>query len=217
MPRGRILVGVAVAAAVLGALAFLTGASALAALSGVLALAAASLSLRRPATPPGRQATQPVIVAAAPGPPAPGGVLTDEFLAFTLASRVAVARRALRPLSVVYLEVLDADEDGTEQVPEHAVAATLSTTLRESDVVGRRTDGVYVFVLEDTGEDGAVWTAERLRRNLASATGHRTFRAGVASYPSHGLDADAVAAKAAAALAAAREWKRDRIEVATVA
>ena len=110
---------------------------------------------------------------------------------------------------------VEADDDG--RALDELVAATVASTLRESDVVGRRADGVYVFVLEDTGEDGAVWTAERMRRALSAATGHRRFRAGIAAYPSHGLDARALVAKAALALDAAREWKRDRIEVASLA
>ena len=222
MTRGRVLLlGVAAVAAVLGGLALVTGAGVLAGLAGVSAIAAASLATRSragadaPAEPPVR-----VVVAPAPLPEPPAdadGVLTERFLELTLAQRVAVARRALRPLSIVYLEVLDVGDAGNRWAVDELVSATIASTLRESDVVGRRGDGVYVFVLEDTGEDGAVWTAERMRRALSAATGHRRFRAGIASYPSHGLEAPALVAKAAAALDAAREWKRDRIEVASLA
>lgn len=136
-----------------------------------------------------------------------------EYLAAVLRGRIAVARRALRPLSVVHVQVI---ADGTQgaPVPAHLIAAAAEATLRESDIVGRRDDGIYVVVLEDTGEDGAVWTAERLRRHIAGTIGPQRFQAGVASYPNHGLDADTVDASAARALEAAREWDRDRIEVA---
>ena len=221
MTRGRILVVVATCAAVLGGLAFLTGEAVIAAVSGVCAVVAAVLVARSPALRPELVTRRPLSAPApaAPEPPDRGpltddGVLSEDFLRVTLQNRVAAARRALRPLSVVYLEVLDVRGDQPVRVTGQLVASALSSTLREADVVGRRDDGVYVFVLEDTGEDGAVWTAERLRRTLVS-TGHRRFRAGVASYPSHALDARGLDAKACAALDTAREWKRDRIEVAT--
>ena len=140
-------------------------------------------------------------------------LLGQEFLGATLRGRIAVARRALRPMSVVHVEVLV--EPGHTPVAAHLVASAAEMTLRESDIVGRRDDGVYVFILEDTGEDGAVWTIERLRRSVVGAVGHRRFHAGVASYPNHGLDAEAIDRQAAKALRAAREWDRDRIEVAT--
>lgn len=139
-------------------------------------------------------------------------LLDEENLASVLRGRVAVARRALRPLSVVHVMIWGAS-DGP--LPAELVAAAAEATLRESDIVGRRADGVYVFVLEDTAEDGAVWTTERLRRHVAGTIGPRRFQAGVASYPNHGLDADSVDASAARALEAAKDWDRDRIEVAT--
>lgn len=227
MTRGRASLATATLTAVLGGIAFATGAALVAAVAGLCAIATASLAARgrtsdgalvRP------RRAKPVEPAASPAaPPAPSidaepftdhGVLSERFVQVTLEQRVAVARRALRPLSVVYLEVLGADT-GDEITLRELVAGTIASTLRESDVVGRRDDGVYVFVLEDTGEDGAVWTAERMRRALAAATGRRRFRAGIAAYPSHGLDAPSLVTKAAGALQSAREWDSDRIEVAT--
>lgn len=213
MSRYRLLVAATTSAAVLGALAFLTGEGIIAALGGLAAIAVASLTgrIRRqvPATPlagPEREGDG--------GDPGPRQLLGQRFLELTLSGRVAVARRALRPLSVVFLDVVATDELGLAVDGHDEIVAVLDRTVREADVVGRRDDGVYVLVLDDTGEDGAVWTAERLRRNLSVDSGDRRFCAGIASYPSHGLDAGAIAAKAEAALAVAREWKRDRIEVA---
>ena len=145
----------------------------------------------------------------------PYNLLGSQFLEATLAGRIAVARRALRPLAVVHFEVFDVESDHAMPVPAGQVAATLNKTLRESDVAGWRPDGVFVFILEETGEDGAVWTAERLRRRFVTEKGSRRFRAGIAAYPTHGLDAEAVEAKAAEALRVARDWNRDRIEVAS--
>lgn len=140
-------------------------------------------------------------------------LLDERYLEATLRSRIAVAKRALRPLSVVHVEVL-AEVGQPALLAAEQIAGAAEATLRASDVVGRHRDGHYVFILEDTGEDGAVWTTERLRRHLVNTLGPGRFHAGVASYPNHGLDADAVTAKAADALVLAREWGRDRIEVA---
>lgn len=160
--------------------------------------------------------SEPAPVDASPAEPAPTAtaqLFDGDYLAAALRGRVAVARRALRPLSVVHVRV-EADDDSGGRVPARMIAAAAEATLRESDIVGRRDDGVYVVVLEDTAEDGAVWTAERLRRHIAGTIGPQRFQAGVASYPNHGLDAEAVDASAARALIAAQEWDRDRIEVA---
>ncbi len=142
----------------------------------------------------------------------PPRILDEVTLTRALFSRVAMARRALRPLSLIHLEVVAGD--GRRVEIAQRFEQMLDVTLRESDVCGRRADGVYVFILEDTGEDGAVWTAERLRRNMAASTEGIRLCAGIASYPSHGLVAAALDAKAASALDVARQWHRDRIEVA---
>jgi len=151
------------------------------------------------------------------GPAIDGPALLDEhFLATTLRGRVAVARRSLRPLSLVCFEALET-EGGRLAGPVATadIAQVLRRTLREADVAGRAGEGTYACILEDTGEDGAVWTAERVRRNLVEAGQARRFRAGVAAYPTHGLEAEELEAKARAALDAARDWSTDRIEVAT--
>ena len=151
------------------------------------------------------------------GPAVDGPALLDEhFLATTLRGRVAVARRSLRPLSLVCFEALET-EGGRLAGPVATadIAQVLRRTLREADVAGRAGEGTYACILEDTGEDGAVWTAERVRRNLVEAGQVRRFRAGVAAYPTHGLEAEELEVKARAALDAARDWSTDRIEVAT--
>lgn len=144
------------------------------------------------------------------------GLLGAAFVPSTLRGRMSTARRALRPLSVVCFEVLETGPDGAPRaaVPSDVVAAVLRRTLRDSDVSGRLDDAGFVCILEDTGEDGAVWTAERVRRSLMEAGRSCRFRAGVASYPAHGLEAEELESKARDALAAARDWDTDRIEVA---
>jgi hypothetical protein len=129
--------------------------------------------------------------------------------------RVLACRRMLRPLAVAQFEVVEGLPDGPVTLADPAVvAAMLRKTLRAADVSARLSDGTFGLFLEDTPEDGAVWTLERLRRALATRKGGRTLRAGIACYPGHALDAPGVLAAAAGALESARSWPQDRIEVA---
>ena len=107
----------------------------------------------------------------------------------------------------------------TRVAPEPVVQA-IRTTLREADTACRLADGRFGFVLEDTPEDGAIWTVERLRRALTDANGSerdgvQTRWAGIACYPAHAFSASETLAKAQAAFEAAKDWPQDRIEVAT--
>jgi len=234
------LVTAAAVAAAAGVLAVATGSGAVAVVAGTASALTALLALAggRPVPPPPVEASVPAPVhdprpaladaSAEPeadpmralfesGPPAgSASLLHAEFLVTTLRGRVAVARRALRPLSVVCFECFEThDGQPTVSLPHDLVGSFLKRTLREADVSGRSQGDAFVCILEDTGEDGAVWTAERVRRNLLEDGPHRRFRAGIASYPTHGLDAEELLDKAHAALAAARDWGSDRIEVAT--
>jgi hypothetical protein len=132
--------------------------------------------------------------------------------------RVVACRRMLRPMALTLFEVVEGLPDGPVRLADPAVvAAMLGTTLRAADVASRMSDGTFGLFLEDTPEDGAVWTMERLRRALATRPGGRTLRAGIACYPGHALDAPGVLAAASGALQGARAWPQDRIEVASVA
>jgi GGDEF domain-containing protein len=136
------------------------------------------------------------------------GLLDERYFRAALPNRVATARRVLRPISIVLAALSDL---------EHArqLAFGLLDTLRESDTACRLDDGTFALILEDTPENGAVWTVERIRRNLTSRHGLHTLWAGVACYPAHAFSTDELLDQASLALDAAREWKQDRIEVAT--
>ena len=69
-------------------------------------------------------------------------------------------------------------------------------------------------MLEDTPENGAIWTMERVRRRLVEDSPDLTLWAGVACYPAHAFDGDDLMEQVRVALTAAREWNQDRIEVA---
>jgi diguanylate cyclase (GGDEF)-like protein len=135
------------------------------------------------------------------------GLLNDAYFRAALPNRVATARRVLRPISIAVLHV-DRDDVNPQ------VAYAMLDTLRESDTACRLDDGRFALVLEDTPEDGAVWTVERVRRLLAEQGLEITIWAGIASYPAHALESSDLLRLAEDALVKAREWQDSRIEVA---
>jgi GGDEF domain-containing protein len=149
------------------------------------------------------------------------GLFSEDYFHIAVETRVSAARRHLRPVAVVLFDVVKDVRSGspTRVAPEPVVKA-IRTTLREADTACRLADGRFGFVLEDTPEDGAIWTVERLRRaltdnGLADPDAPQTRWAGIACYPAHAFSASETLAKAQAAFDAARDWPQDRIEVAT--
>jgi len=136
------------------------------------------------------------------------GLFSGSYFRHTLNQRVATARRHLHPMSIALVRPLEA-------VPlKRAVEAVLAT-VRESDTACRLEDGTFALILEDTPENGAVWTVERLRQAIVELTGTDvSLWAGVACYPAHSLEADDLLSRAESALDAACEWPQHRIEVA---
>jgi diguanylate cyclase (GGDEF)-like protein len=138
------------------------------------------------------------------------GLLNDAYFHAALEQRVAAARRLLRPFSIVLIDLSETNADLAR-----LVADALGETLRESDTACRLAGGGFGLLLEDTPENGAVWTVERLRRALAASTvASPVVWAGVASYPAHALEAADILDRAGRALVQARDWTHGRIEVA---
>lgn len=135
------------------------------------------------------------------------GLLNEAYFRAALPNRVATARRVLRPVSVAVLAVGPA-----ETTP--AVAHALQDTLRDSDTACRLADGRFALLLEDTPEEGAVWTLQRLRQVLAEQGHDVVLWGGVAAYPAHALESADLMRLAEEALTVARRWATDRIEVA---
>jgi diguanylate cyclase (GGDEF)-like protein len=147
------------------------------------------------------------------------GLFNEAYFRVAVETRITAARRQLRPVAVVILEVRDGNGDDHQPADALAVATVVRRTLRDADTACRLEDGRVAMVLEDTPEDGAIWAVERLRRalNATAATGKTQMRwAGIACYPAHAFDAKEALAKAERAFLLAREWKQDRIEVAAV-
>lgn len=143
------------------------------------------------------------------------GLLSQAYFQIALGSRIAAARRHLRPVAVALIEVLDGQDPAVATIaPPSRTAEAIRQTVREADTACRLDDGSFALLLEDTPENGAVWTVERVRRNLVSRYGAHTMRAGVACYPAHAFSTDELLTQAHLALRSAREWNQDRIEVA---
>jgi len=143
-------------------------------------------------------------------------LFSEAYFRVALQSRLASARRHLRPVSVCLLQVVGGSADSTFDAPATRVAAAIRETVREADIACRMGDGTYAVILEDTPENGAVWTVERTRRNLVSRSGPHTVWAGVACYPAHAFSGDELLDRSRDALSAAKEWRQDRIEVAVI-
>ncbi len=143
------------------------------------------------------------------------GLYNETFFRVTLDQRVLAARRHLRPVALVLVDVVRTAPGGGWLTADPVMVSTaLRTTLREADTACRLADGRFALVLEDTPEDGAVWSVERLRRTLLPGHPELVVWAGIACYPAHAFDAMEVLERAADALTSAREWQRDRIEIA---
>jgi diguanylate cyclase (GGDEF)-like protein len=142
-------------------------------------------------------------------------LFSEAYFRVALDARIASARRHLRPVAIALIDVFEglAGPNATPAPPERA-AESIRQTVRDADTACRLSDGTYAIILEDTPENGAVWTVERVRRNMVSRFGSHTMWAGVACYPAHAFSTDELLTQARAALESAREWKQDRIEVA---
>src|SRR4051812_36976649 len=144
------------------------------------------------------------------------GLFNESFFRVTLDTRVSAARRHLRPVAVVLVQVAQGVREGAASpVSPMVVADGVRATLRDADTACRLEDGRFALILEDTPENGAVWTVERVRRALAVDHPGQTLWAGIACYPAHAFDAWELFDRAGQALDAAQEWHQDRIEVAT--
>lgn len=146
------------------------------------------------------------------------GLFSESFYGVALESRIAAARRHLRPVAIVLVEVVEGLSQGTaSDADAQLVAEAIRVTLRDADTACRLRSGQFALLLEDTPENGAIWTVERIRRQLLTAKEGLTLWAGVACYPAHAFSSDEIMKAANDALTSAREWRQDRIEVAVVA
>jgi len=135
------------------------------------------------------------------------------------------ARRYSRSVSLIMIDVdhfkriNDAHGHPAGDQVLQAVAETCRRSLRSCDVVARYGGEEFVILLPETGTDGAVNVAERIRRNatriaLDSADVAITISAGVAVLGTGILDLGALISAADRALYRAKRTGRDRVEIA---
>lgn len=106
----------------------------------------------------------------------------------TVEHRVNAARRHLWPVTIVMLDLaLEAGPRRLEQLV--GFCGLVRDTLREADAVCRIGPHGFALILEDTNEAGGVWAAERLQVAVAREQLANGLAAGVATYPTHGMDA----------------------------
>jgi diguanylate cyclase (GGDEF)-like protein len=101
------------------------------------------------------------------------------------------------------------------------VAERARKCMRASDTVGRLGGDEFLAILPETGEEGALGVAEKLREALRApypldnAQARVGASVGVALFPDHGADPESLQRAADAALYAAKHEGRDRTKVAT--
>ncbi|KJE76928.1 GGDEF domain-containing protein [Ferrimicrobium acidiphilum] len=120
------------------------------------------------------------------------GLMNEIFFSGLLSTKVATARRRLWPLSIVLLKLVMKPGVTTEAADAAIVAfvGVISETIRTADVACRVGARSFALLLDDTDEDGAAWVAERIQIAHAREGDSPIAKvcAGVASYPSHGIE-----------------------------
>jgi diguanylate cyclase (GGDEF)-like protein len=92
--------------------------------------------------------------------------------------------------------------------------------VRGSDTVGRLGGDEFMAILPGTAPEGALAVAEKLRESLSapypleSAVAHVGVSVGIAMYPQHGAEPDALLTAADAALYEAKREGKGRVAVA---
>lgn len=146
----------------------------------------------------------------------------------TLNRMLAQASRTLTPLSLIVLDLdhfKEINDRFGHPVGDQALAnvgAAIRSALRDSDFAGRTGGEEFAVMLPDTGLDGAISAAEKIRAAIAaiSLTGadvRLSASVGIAAYPDQATGAERLERLADSALYVAKHRGRDRIEVAAPA
>ncbi len=152
-------------------------------------------------------------------------VYNYRFLKSALRREIRRAGRFGMELSVVMVDVdnLKAYNDrhghlrGSRVLRE--IAARIAAQVREFDLVAKYGGDEFTLILPQTGRDGALVVAERIRHAVASHTfplvdpGAITISCGVACYPHDNVDGLGLIRMADRALYMAKQNGRNRVEV----
>jgi diguanylate cyclase (GGDEF)-like protein len=155
------------------------------------------------------------------------GLPNRALLADRLAQEVSRGRRSSRGFAVLLFDL-----DGFKSVNDtwgHSAGDRVLTIVgerarkcvRASDTVGRQGGDEFLAILPETGLEGALGVAEKLREALqepyplGEVEARLSASVGVALYPDHGSDPESLQRAADAALYRAKREGKNRIAVAT--
>ena len=152
------------------------------------------------------------------------GLANSQALQETLQRMAAQASRTVTPLAVVLFDLdhfrLLNDTFGHGKGDEvlAAVGDAVAHDVRDSDFVGRYGGEEFLALLPDTGQQGAVILAEKLRQTIASLPvpeldGRLSASFGIAVLPDHAGEVNQLLRSAGRALSLAKANGRDRVEV----
>jgi two-component system cell cycle response regulator len=152
------------------------------------------------------------------------GCYNKRYFQDELRQRMQAAQRFGRKLSLVIADidhfkvVNDTHGHHTGDVVIRELGQILKRLKRETDVVARFGGEEFCVLCEETGTEGATQLAERVRLELSNtvfeAEGRKlkvSCSLGVATYPEHGVDRDALFEAADRALYAAKHAGRDQV------
>jgi GGDEF domain-containing protein len=160
------------------------------------------------------------------------GLFSEAFLRAVLPTRIATARRSLKQLGLVLVQVDPVDgqhlrEAGTMTLPGNdagpggvdlgALGVAVHRALRDSDIAAGLDDDRFAMLLEFTPVEGCVVVAQRFIDLLDKEHPTLVATAGVACYPAHAIDASELFAASTRALDDARSRGPRTIVVAPVA
>lgn len=154
------------------------------------------------------------------------GLPNRALLSDRLAQETARARRSSRGFAVLMFDL-----DGFKSVNDtwgHSAGDRVLTIVgerarkcvRSSDTVGRLGGDEFLAILPETGIDGALGVADKLREalrepyDLGKAQAHLSASVGVSLFPDHGSDPEALQRAADAALYRAKREGKNRTVVA---
>jgi len=157
------------------------------------------------------------------------GLFSEAFLRAVLPTRIATARRSLKQLGLVLVQVDPAGttpaEAGTTTLPTAGgsgldsgmLGLTVHRALRDSDIAAGLDGDRFAMLLEFTPVEGCVVVAQRFIDLLDKEHPELVASAGVACYPAHAIDASELFAASIRALDDARGQGPRTIVVAPVA
>jgi diguanylate cyclase (GGDEF)-like protein len=154
------------------------------------------------------------------------GLFNHRYLMEHLTIELARAERYERPFGMLFLDIDDFKQVNDrfghavgDQVLVAAARVVSSDTLRRSDFAARYGGDEFCVLLPETGSEGALVKAERIRHTIetsdwkAIVSGLRdvTVSIGVAGFPSHGATPSALLDAADSALCGAKQSGRNRV------